>query len=140
MKYPNKVDSKDPAKTPIFTPSIYLIFSAKAKFPTNKLIVKPIPVNTDTPYKLNQLELSGICAVPVFTAINEKIITPTCLPTNNPKRIPSGTGCNNDDKDNPSKETPALANAKIGIIMKATYGLIACSNLIKKEKSLSLTL
>ena len=140
MKYPNKVDSKDPAKTPIFTPSIYWIFSAKAKFPTNKLIVKPMPVKTDTPYKLNQLELLGISAAPDLTAMKEKIITPTCLPTNNPKRIPSGTGCNNDDIDKPSKETPALANANIGIIIKATYGLIACSNLINNEKSLSLTL
>ena len=59
-KYPNTVDNKDPAKTPILTPSIYCVLSAKAKFPTNKLIVKPIPVNTETPYKLSQLELSGI--------------------------------------------------------------------------------
>ena len=116
------------------------MFSANAKFPTNKLIVKPMPVRTDTPYKLNQLELSGICATPVLTAINEKIITPTCFPTNNPKRIPSGTGSSNDDKDKPSKETPALANANMGIIMKATYGLIECSNLINKEKSLFLIL
>ena len=50
------------------------MFSAKAKFPTNKLIVKPIPVKTDTPYKLSQLELSGICAMPVLTATKEKII------------------------------------------------------------------
>ena len=120
IKYPNKVDNSDPAKTPIFTPSIYCIFSVNAKFPTNKLIVKPIPVNMDTPYKLNQLDLSGICAAPVLTAMNEKIITPTCLPTNNPKRIPRGTGCNNDDSDKPSSETPALANANIGIIIKAT--------------------
>ena len=96
------------------------MFSANAKLPTNKLIVNPIPVKTDTPYKLNQLELSGICATPVLTAIKEKIITPTCFPTNNPKRMPSGTGSNNEEKDKPSKETPALANANMGIIMKAT--------------------
>ena len=46
---PNKVDNNDPVSTPIFTPSIYCMFSAKAKFPTNKLIVKPIPVRTPTP-------------------------------------------------------------------------------------------
>ena len=34
---------------------------------------------------------------------------------------------------NPSKETPAFAKAKNGIIPKATYGLIACSILINKE-------
>jgi hypothetical protein len=58
-KYPNTVDSKDPAKTPILTPSIYLTFSTKARFPTNKLIVNPIPVKIETPYKLNQFELLG---------------------------------------------------------------------------------
>ena len=120
IKYPNKVDNSDPAKTPIFTPSIYWMFSANAKFPTNKLIVKPIPVKTDTPYKLNQFELSGICAAPILTAIKEKIITPTCLPTNKPRRMPSGTGFNNDNRDKPSNETPALANANMGIIIKAT--------------------
>ncbi len=96
------------------------MFSAKARFPTNKLIVKPTPVNIETPYKLNQLDLSGICATPNLTAMKETNITPTCLPTNSPKRIPNGTGSNNDDSDNPSKETPALANANIGIIIKAT--------------------
>ena len=116
------------------------MFSAKAKFPTNKLIVKPIPVKTDTPYKLIQLELSGICAAPDLTAIKEKIITPICLPTNSPRRIPSGTGCSNDDKDKPSSETPAFANANIGIIIKATYGLTACSSFIKREKSFSFIL
>ena len=52
--------------------------------------------------------------------------------------MPSGTGCNNDDRAKPSNETPALANANMGIIINATYGLIACSSLINKEKSLSL--
>ncbi len=79
-----------------------------------------MPVRTDTPYKLIQFELSGICAAPTFTAIYEKIMTPTCLPTNNPSRIPSGTGSNNEDRDNPSNETPAFANANMGIIIKAT--------------------
>ena len=47
-KYPKSVESKDPARTPIFTPSMYCKSFAKAKFPTNKLIVKPIPVSIDT--------------------------------------------------------------------------------------------
>ena len=103
IKYPNTVESKDPARTPIFTPSMYWIFSAKAKFPTNKLIVKPTPVNIETPYRLNQLDLSGICATPNLTAKKEISITPTCLPTNNPKRIPNGTGSNNEFNDIPLK-------------------------------------
>ena len=44
---------------------------------------------------------------------------------------------NNEAKDKPSRETPAFANANRGIIPKATYGLIACSIFINKEKSLS---
>ena len=93
---------------------------ANAKFPTNKLIVNPTPVKIETPYKLNQLELSGICAAPNFTAKYDETITPTCLPINRPKRIPSGTGSSKLDKDNPIRDTPALANANIGIIKNAT--------------------
>ena len=47
-KYPNNVESKEPVSTPIFTPSMYSKLLAKARFPTNKLIVKPIPVNIET--------------------------------------------------------------------------------------------
>ena len=47
-KYPNNVESREPVKTPIFTPSIYSKLFAKAKLPTNKLIVKPIPVKIET--------------------------------------------------------------------------------------------
>ena len=46
---PKTVESNEPLKTPIFTPSIYLVLSIKAKLPTNKLIVKPIPVKIETP-------------------------------------------------------------------------------------------
>ena len=42
-------------------------------------------------------------------------------------------GINKDPKDRPSKETPALAKANIGIIPKATYGDIACSNFNNNE-------
>ena len=62
ITYPKTVDNKDPVKTPILTPSIYCVFSTKAKLPTNKLIVKPIPVKIETPYKLSQLELFGASA------------------------------------------------------------------------------
>ena len=120
VKYPTIVDKRDPAKTPILTPSIYCVLSANARLPTNKLIVKPIPVKIETPYKLNQLELSGICATPNLTAKKEKNITPTCFPTNNPKSIPRGTGIINEDSVKPSKETPALAKANKGIIINAT--------------------
>ena len=62
ITYPKTVDNNDPVKTPILTPSIYWAFSTKAKFPTNKLIVNPIPVKIETPYKLNKFELFGASA------------------------------------------------------------------------------
>ena len=56
----------------------------------------------------------------------EKTKTPSCLPTNNPKTIPNGTLSNNDDRVNPSKETPAIAEkaAKIGSkVLWLQYGI-----------------
>ena len=44
------------------------------------------------------------------------------------------------DKVKPSKFTPAFAKANKGIIINATYGEIACSILISREKSLSFNL
>ena len=46
--------------------------------------------------------------------------TPICLPKNKPAKIPKGTGSINELIDIPSKETPAFAKAKRGIIPKAT--------------------
>ena len=60
--YPTKVDNKEPLNTPIFTPSRYSLAFEKAKFPTNKLMVKPIPAKTPTPYNLIQFEFEGISA------------------------------------------------------------------------------
>ena len=119
-KYPNIVDINDPDKTPIFTPSIYWLFSTKAKFPINRLMVKPIPVNTPTPYKLNQLDLFGICAIFNLIAHIENKNTPNCFPKNRPSTIPSGTGKSRELKLTPSKETPALARANKGMIPNAT--------------------
>ena len=83
-------------------------------------MVNPIPVNIPTPYKFNQFEFVGICANPNLIDVYENIKTPNCLPKNNPSKIPRGTGDVNDEKDNPSSDTPALAKAKIGIIKYTT--------------------
>ena len=42
------------------------------------------------------------------------------FPTNNPNKIPRGTLSSKELNDNPSNETPALANANNGIIPNAT--------------------
>ena len=119
-KYPNTVDNKDPVNTPILTPSIYCKLLANAKFPTNKLIVNPIPVRTETAYRDIQLELFGFCARFNLTDTYAKTNTPICFPKNKPHKIPNGTGLSNEFKLMPSKDTPAFANAKIGIMPKAT--------------------
>ena len=92
-----------------------------------------MPVKTETPYKLNHVELSGICAILSLTEKYEKNMTPNCLPKNSPTSIPKGTGNINDEKERPLKETPALANANNGMIINATYGLIECSIFISNE-------
>ena len=119
-RYPNIVDSKEPDKTPILTPSTYCVFSRNAKFPTNRLMVKPIPVNTPTPYKFYQFELLGICAIFNFIETIENKNTPICFPKNNPHKIPKGTGSNKVLNEIPLSETPAFARANRGMIPKAT--------------------
>ncbi len=114
------VDNNDPVSTPILTPSIYCVFSIKAKFPTNKLIVKPIPVKIETPYKLNQLELLGASANLNLIDMYENSKTPICFPKNKPHSMPKGTGAIKLDNDSPFKLTPALAKANKGIIINAT--------------------
>ena len=57
---------------------MYCVLSANAKFPTNKLIVNPIPVNTDTPYRLSQLELFGASANFNLIDTYENNKTPIC--------------------------------------------------------------
>ena len=119
-KYPKSVDKSDPLRTPIFTPSKYIGEFANAKFPTNKLIVKPIPVKTETAYKDIQFELLGFCARFNLTDTYANRKTPICFPKNKPHKIPSGTGLSREFKLIPFKETPAFANAKRGIIPNAT--------------------
>ena len=81
---------------------------------------KPIPVSIETAYKVGQVELLGISAIFNFTEIYESTNTPICFPKKRPRTIPSGTGFKSVAKVNPSKDTPAFANAKTGIIPKAT--------------------
>ena len=136
-KNPNTVDNNEPDKTPILTPSIYWVFSTNAKFPTNKLIVNPIPVKMLTPYKFNQLALLGISAIFSLIETKENNRTPSCFPKKRPNKIPNGTGVKSEEKLIPSNETPALARANKGIIPKATYVLILCSIFVSNEKSFS---
>ena len=114
------VENNEPVSTPIFTPSMYSILLTKARLPTNKLMVNPIPVKIETPYKLNQLELFGVCANLNLIDMYENNKTPICFPKNKPHSMPKGTGAIKLDNDSPFKLTPALAKANKGIIINAT--------------------
>ena len=59
---------------------------------------------------------------------------------NKPRTIPSGTGFIRLQMSSPLKDTPALANAKTGIIPNATYGDNLCSNFKSNDSLLFLIL
>ncbi len=61
---------------------------------------------------------SGKRAMPNFTESQLKLKIPIGFPINRPRVIPSGNILVKSEKATPSKETPALANAKIGKIKK----------------------
>ena len=88
-----------------------------------------MPVNIETAYKDNQLQLLGFSAKLNLIEMYENKNTPICFPKNKPHTIPSGTGFRSALKLTPSSETPAFANANNGMIPKATYFEIPCSNL-----------
>ena len=79
-----------------------------------------MPVNMPTPYNLVQFEFDGISASFNFIDINENKNTPICFPKNKPHKIPRGTGSNIVFIEMLFNDTPAFANAKRGIIPKAT--------------------
>ena len=105
----------------------------KARFPTNKLIVNPMPVNTPTAYKFIHEQCLGLSAQPNLIAAIEKANTPSCLPTNHPSKTPSVTLSKTWTRLTPSRLTPAFANAKIGMIIKETYGATECSIFFNNE-------
>src|SRR5215213_9209582 len=59
--------------------------------------------------------------------MNENPNTPSCLPTNSPTAMPSGTEAKSVEAETPEKDTPAFANPKIGTIKSATQANVACT-------------
>ena len=94
----------------------------------------PQPVYHGTSYDINKLKDPKLQLFESFYTITDpSSASEYALSSALRRGFPKGTGSNKDDKDNPSKDTPALAKANKGIIMNATYGLIECSSLINKE-------
>ena len=108
---------------------------SKARELINRLIVKPTPHNNATPYSCPQLNPSGFFAKPLLLAIQTKPKTPTCLPTNRPRPIPSGTGSSRIEGEIPSSETPALARANTGRMTNPTKWCRSCSSWRSGEDS-----
>ena len=117
-KYPKRVERSEPVNTPIFTPSMYSKLFTKAKFPTNKLIVNPIPVNIETPYRASHVEPDGLSANLSLTDIYESAKTPICFPKNKPKTIPRGTGLSKVAKVSPSEKLLHLQKQKVALFQK----------------------
>lgn len=89
-------------------------FCSKAREPMKRLIVKPIPQSSATPWIWRQFTPSGRRARPPFTASQLAPNTPICFPRNNPRAMPRGTGSKSDPSVRSPSGSPALAKAKIG--------------------------
>ena len=57
---------------------------------------------------------SGHSVQPRLTASDEAAITPTCLSTNNPAAMPSGTAASKAPTESPPNDNPAVAKPKTG--------------------------
>lgn len=57
----------------------------------NRLMVKPMPQSAAVPYSKPQLIPGGSRLNPNRVATQQKPNTPTCVPTNRPRAMPSGT-------------------------------------------------
>ena len=87
----------------------------------------------DVPYRLFQLSPSGSFANPNLIIIHENPNTPNCFPRNKPKTIPRVILFKTELNVKPSRDTPAFAKAKTGIIRNATHGCSICSQVLKGE-------
>ena len=74
---PTRAESKDPTKTPTFTWLSNSGDVGKANSPINRLIVKPIPQSSETPYTCGQVASSGMSASLSFMATQDVTNTPT---------------------------------------------------------------
>src|SRR5687767_4606890 len=89
--------------------------SPKARLPTNRDIVNPIPARHDTPRIERQVAPAGSSATPDLTATQLNSITPNGFPISSPATTPSATRFARRPAA-PSSTTPAFAKAKSGMM------------------------
>lgn len=94
--------------------------SSKAKRPMNSDIVNPMPHKSTVPAIYPQLAWVGKSAWSSLTRIATVPRTPISLPSTSPAATPMVSGSAKITGEIPLKETPALANPKLGTIRKAT--------------------
>ncbi len=90
-------------------------------------IVKPIPASKPPPASNFQLRSEGRIAIPERTASQLNVRTPIGLPRANPTNTATVTEAPKSTRDNGK---PALANAKSGMMVKATHG---CSTISRRS-------
>ncbi|MNJ81396.1 hypothetical protein D3C77_801870 [compost metagenome] len=72
-------------------PAYSLLPGTKAREPTNRLMVKPMPQRIATPSTWPQLAPAGNAAMPALIITQAKPNTPRVLPTSRPTAMPMGT-------------------------------------------------
>ena len=88
---PHAAERTEPRRTPILTPASKSKFPcSNASVPINRLMVKPMPHNTATPYTWPQVGPAGNFARPNKRARATMPNTPSCLPANSPRFMPTG--------------------------------------------------
>ena len=93
----------------------------------NMLTVKPMPQSMAIPDNEAQVAPSGNCTIFAFTLSQHAIITPENFPITKPRNTPSPTPWVRLSMLMPSKHTPALAKANMGI-MSMLIGLRSTSS------------
>ncbi len=96
-------------------------------------MVNPMPASSPNPKICFQFASDGSDAIPDFTAIQEKRVTPIGLPTTRPKIIPKPSGLVRPAIIWLSKRIFVFASANTGIIKKFTGLTMMCSNFSSGE-------
>ena len=126
---PMMAERVEPKRTPIRERVLMLSLAFSNANPDKNIdIVKPIPHSTETAKICFILTNNGSLAIFNFTAIKQKLNTPSGFPMNNPSMIPNGKASPSVSKLTPLNGTPALAKANIGRIKNADHGFRACSS------------
>src|SRR5262249_54085797 len=131
---PRNADTSDPPKKPKLTPAWWGA-TPNATAPRRRLMVKPMPPSTATPYKARHEAPAGMSARRSAISRPAPSTMPICLPRKRPAATPSATGCSRLPSDSSPSGRPALAKANTGMMTHDDHGLITCSSQIAGRSS-----